>query len=178
MGAVALSDLRNPFTASLVRRKLADVDLLGQVDLVEIPLSGGATIGPFEIEMIGLTHSIPEPNGIVLRCAAGTVLHTGDWKFDPSPQIGEVTDHAALEALAEDGVLAMIGDSTNVDVPGRTGSEGELLESFSALFATQEHRIAVTCFASNVARLRSIALAAKRNKRHAAPGWSVALADV
>jgi len=157
-----------PFTASLVRRKLADVDLVGQVELIEVPLSGSVTLGPFDIEFIGLTHSIPEPSAIVLRCEAGTILHTGDWKFDPAPQVGEVTDLAALEALAEEGVLAMVGDSTNVDVPGSTGSEAELVDSFSEIFAKQEHRIAVTCFASNVARLHSIAVAARRHDRRVA----------
>jgi ribonuclease J len=157
-----------PFTASLIRRKLADVDLLGMVNLVEVPLSGNFVLGPFEVEFVGLTHSIPEPNGIVLRCGAGTVLHSGDWKFDPAPQVGEVTDHAALERVAEEGVLAMIGDSTNVDVPGRTGSEAELLETMSELFAKQPHRIAVTCFASNVARLRGVAIAARRCERQVA----------
>ncbi len=157
-----------PFTASLVRRKLADAGLLQQVDLVEVPLSGNFVVGPFEVELIGLTHSIPEPNGVVLRCGVGTVLHTGDWKFDPQPQIGKVTDFSALEAVAAEGVLAMIGDSTNVDIPGRTGSESELVESLTDLFAGQKQRVAVTCFASNVARLHSVALAAERNGRHCA----------
>jgi ribonuclease J len=157
-----------PFTASLIRRKLAEVDLLGLVNLVEVPLSGNFVLGPFEVEFVGLTHSIPEPNAIVLRCGAGTILHSGDWKFDAAPQIGEVTDHAALERVAEEGVLAMIGDSTNVDVPGHTGSEAELVETLSALFAQQTQRIAVTCFASNVARLRSVAVAARRCERQVA----------
>jgi ribonuclease J len=157
-----------PFTASLVRRKLADVGLVGQVELIEVPLSGSVTLGPFDIEFIGLTHSIPEPSAIVLRCEAGTILHTGDWKFDPAPQVGEATDLAALEELAEEGVLAMVGDSTNVDVPGSTGSEAELVDSFSELFAQQKQRIAVTCFASNVARLHSIAVAARRHDRQVA----------
>jgi ribonuclease J len=157
-----------PFTASLVRRKLTDVGLVGQVELIEVPLSGSVTLGPFDIEFIGLTHSIPEPSAIVLRCEAGTILHTGDWKFDPAPQVGEATDLAALEELAEEGVLAMVGDSTNVDVPGSTGSEAELVNSFSELFAEQKQRIAVTCFASNVARLHSIAVAARRHDRQVA----------
>lgn len=157
-----------PFTASLIRRKLADVGLLAQVNLVEVPLSGNVALGPFEVEFIGLTHSIPEPNALVLRCAVGTVLHSGDWKFDPAPQVGEVTDMAALERVAEEGVLAMISDSTNVDVPGHTGSEAELVDTMAKVFAKQPHRIAVTCFASNVARLHSVAVAAKRNDRQVA----------
>ncbi len=157
-----------PFTATLIRRKLAEVDLLGLVNLVEVPLSGTLVLGPFEVEFIALTHSIPEPNGIALRCAAGTILHSGDWKFDPDPQVGEVTDHDALDRVAEEGVLAMIGDSTNVDVPGHTGSEAELVASFTEIFAAQPNRIAVTCFASNVARLRSVAVAARRCDRQVA----------
>jgi len=157
-----------PFTATLIRRKLAEVDLLGLVNLVEVPLSGNFVLGPFEVEFVGLTHSIPEPNAIVLRCAAGTVLHSGDWKFDPDPQVGEVTDHDALDRIAEEGVLAMVGDSTNVDVPGHTGSEAELVDSFAEIFAKQPHRIAVTCFASNVARLRTVAIAARKCERQVA----------
>jgi ribonuclease J len=157
-----------PFTATLIRRKLAEVDLLGLVNLVEVPLSGALVLGPFEVEFIALTHSIPEPNAIALRCAAGTILHSGDWKFDPEPQVGEVTDHDALDRVAEEGVLAMIGDSTNVDMPGHTGSEAELVKSFTEIFADQPNRIAVTCFASNVARLRSVAIAARRCERQVA----------
>ena len=157
-----------PFTATLVRRKLAEAGLVDLVDLVEVPMAGLFEAGPFEIELVTLTHSIPEPNGVLLRCDAGTVLHTGDWKFDPDPQIGAMTDFRSLEAIADDGVLAMIGDSTNADIPGRTGSEAELVESFTDLFADMTKRVAVTCFASNIARLRSIAIAAERNDRHVA----------
>ncbi|WPZ33287.1 ribonuclease J [Thalassobaculum sp. OXR-137] len=159
-----------PFTASLVRRKLVDVGLLEKVELIEIPVSGSAVIGPFEIEMIRVTHSIPEPNMIVLRCGAGTVVHSGDWKFDPTPFIGGPTDFDAIRAVGDEGVLALMGDSTNVFVPGRTGSEAEVRMALTELFAQYDGqgRIAVACFASNVARLESVAMAAAANDRQCA----------
>lgn len=159
-----------PFTASLVRRKLVDAGLLEKVELIEIPVSGTAVIGPFEIEMIRVTHSIPEPNMIVLRCGAGTVVHSGDWKFDPTPFVGKPTDFDAIRAVGEEGVLALMGDSTNVFVPGRTGSEAEVRMAMTELFAQYDGkgRIAVACFASNVARLESIAMAAAANDRQCA----------
>ena len=157
-----------PFTASLARRKLAEAGLAGEVELVETPLPGRFALGPFEVETIGMTHSIPEPSAIAIRCAAGTVLHTGDWKFDPDPRIGPVADREALEALAADGVLAMVGDSTNADIPGETGSEAELLDAFAELFEERDGRVAVACFASNVARLHGVARAAERAGRDTA----------
>ncbi len=157
-----------PFTASLVRRKLMDADLLGQVDLIEVPLSGTFTVGPFEIELVTLTHSVPEPNALVLRTPVGTVLHTGDWKIDPDPVIGGETDWEALQRVADEGVLAMVGDSTNVHEPGRAGSERDLRPSFVELFSKRTGRIAVTCFASNVARLDSVVRAANEVGRHVA----------
>ena len=87
-------------------------------------MSGKFAVGPFELELITLTHSIPEPNAVVLRTPLGAVLHTGDWKFDPDPLIGPASDMAALERLGDAGVLAMVCDSTNAMRPGEAGSEG------------------------------------------------------
>jgi len=159
-----------PFTASLVRRKLVDAGLLEKVELIEIPVSGTAVVGPFEVEMIRVTHSIPEPNMIVIRSGAGAVVHSGDWKFDPTPFVGAPTDFDAIRAVGEEGVLALMGDSTNVFVPGRTGSEADVRMALTELFAQYDGqgRIAVACFASNVARLESIALAAAANDRQTA----------
>ncbi|HEY9568741.1 MAG TPA: ribonuclease J, partial [Thalassobaculum sp.] len=114
------------------------------------------------------THSIPEPSAVVLRCGAGTVVHTGDWKFDPTPFVGEAPDFDAMQAVGDEGVLALIGDSTNVFEPGSTGSEAEVRMALTEIFDQYRGRIAVTCFASNVARLESIAVAAAANDRHAA----------
>ena len=148
-----------PFTAHLVRAKLDEYDINATV--TEIPLNGRFDLGPFGIELITLTHSIPEPNAVAIRTPLGTILNTGDWKIDPAPMLGEVTDEEALRRLGDDGVLAMTCDSTNVFQPGRAGSEGEVREALTKLI--KEHpgrRIAVTAFASNVARLETVALAA------------------
>jgi ribonuclease J len=144
------------FTAALLRRKLAEVGLLDEVPLIEVPLSGTFSVGPFEIELITLTHSIPEPNAVVIRTAAGTVLHTGDWKLDPTPLIGDSYDEQRLKALADENVLAMVGDSTNAMVWSPAGSEAEVREQMLKVVASLKQRVAVACFASNVARLETM----------------------
>ncbi len=158
-----------PFAASILRGKLQDVGLLGQVPLHVIPMQHRFRLGPFDIELITLTHSIPEPNALAIRTPMGTVLHTGDWKFDPVPLIGPSADYETLRALGEEGVLAMVGDSTNVFVEGEAQSEGDVRESLKELIGQfPGRRVAVSCFATNVARLESIAVAAEANGRHVA----------
>ena len=157
-----------PFTASLLRAKLVEAGLADKVKINVVPMSGRFTIGPFDLELITLTHSIPEPNAVVLRTAAGTVLHTGDWKLDPDPLIGEPADEAALQRLGDEGVLAMICNSTNALRPGHSGSEAELRRSLTELIGRYDARVAVACFASNVARLETIALAAAAHGRDVA----------
>jgi ribonuclease J len=154
-----------PFTAEILAHKLAEAGLEDQVDVTIIPLGGKFSIGPFDLELITLTHSIPEPNAIAIRTPVGTVLHTGDWKFDPDPVVGEVSDEEALQRLGEEGTLAIVCDSTNVFSQGTSGSEGDLLESLTGLISTLSERVVVTCFASNVARLETIAAAAAANGR-------------
>ena len=155
------------FTAALLRKKLDEAGLV-EVPITEVPMSGKFTLGEFEIELVTLTHSIPEPNAVILRTPLGTVLHTGDWKFDPDPLIGPGADYARLERLGTEGVLAMICDSTNAMRPGEAGSEGEVRRSLIDLVGTCRQRVVVACFASNVARLESAALAATENDRHVA----------
>ncbi len=157
-----------PFTASLLRAKLVEAGLADQVRINVVPMSGRFTIGPFDLELVTLTHSIPEPNAVVLRTAAGTVLHTGDWKLDPDPLIGLPVDEAALRRLGDEGVLAMICDSTNALRPGSSGSEAELRGSLTELIGRYDARVAVACFASNVARLETIAYAAAAHGRDVA----------
>ena len=157
-----------PFTAAVLRLKLIESGLEHDVPITEVPLSGKFKVGPFEIELITLTHSIPEPNAVVLRTPLGTILHTGDWKFDPAPLVGDVSDFAALQRLGEEGVLAMICDSTNALRPGEGGSEADVRKSLIELVGRCRQRVAVTCFASNVARLESLAEAARTHDRHAA----------
>jgi len=156
------------FTARLVRGKLAEVGWEEEAEIIEVPLSGRFDVGPFRIQLITLTHSIPEPNALVIRTAAGTVLHTGDWKFDPDPVVGETYDGAALRALADEGVLAMVCDSTNALVPGVAGSEGAVRANLERLIGGLQNRVAVTCFATNVARLDSVCRAAAAHGRRVA----------
>lgn len=148
-----------PFTASLLRAKLSEAGIATKVPLNVVPMSGRFTIGPFDLELITLTHSIPEPNAVVLRTPVGTVLHTGDWKLDPDPLIGPTADEDALRRLGDEGVLAMVGDSTNALRPGSSGSEADLRRSLIDLVGRYDARVAVACFASNVARLETIAWA-------------------
>jgi ribonuclease J len=158
-----------PFTAGLLRAKLVERDLQHKVRIIEVPLSGKVKLGPFELQWISITHSIPESNCIAIKTRHGTVLHTGDWKIDPAPMLGEVTNDNALKELGQQGVLAAVVDSTNALVPGHSGSEKEVRDELKRVFGLYpENRIIVTCFASNVARLMSIYEAAKAHGREVA----------
>ena len=157
-----------PFTASLLRAKLVEAGLAEKVRINIVPMSGRFTIGPFDLELVTLTHSIPEPNAVVIRTPVGTVLHTGDWKFDPDPLIGSPTDEARLRAVGDEGVLAIVCDSTNALRPGSSRSESELQDSLTDLIGHYDGRVAVACFASNVARLTTIAEAARFHDRDVA----------
>jgi ribonuclease J len=157
-----------PFTAAVLRRKLHESEIAGEVPIIEVPMSGRFQAGPFEIELITLTHSIPEPNALVIRTGAGTVLHSGDWKFDPEPLVGPAADIDALRRLGEERILALVCDSTNALVAGHSGSEAEVRDELTRLFGRFRNRIAVACFASNVARLESVVHAALAHDRHVA----------
>ena len=150
-----------PFAAAVLRRKLAEAHLLQQVKLHVIPPGGSFELGPFALTFLRVSHSIPEAQALVIRAAGQIVLHTGDWKFDADPLVGPRTDEAALAALGDEGVLAMVCDSTNAMVEGHSGSEGDVRRSMSALVRSLRGRVAVTCFASNVARVETVALAAR-----------------
>ncbi len=155
-----------PFTMWLVKDRLAEFGLLGDVDLREIPLKGRFNLGPFDLEYLTLTHSIPEPNALAIRTPLGLVYHTGDWKIDDDPQIGEPVDTQALETLRKEGILAMICDSTNVFSPGFAGSEAGVRDELTKLIGEYKGKgVAVASFASNVARLESVMVAAKKNER-------------
>lgn len=150
-----------PFTMEILKRKLSETDFEDQVELHEIPLDGAFKVGPFDLDLITLTHSIPEPNGIAIKTPLGTILHTGDWKFDPDPVIGEVSDEAALNRLGDKGVLAIVCDSTNVFSPGHSGSEADLAKALTDIIKGCDGKVAVACFATNVARLHTVAKAAE-----------------
>ncbi|OHC79050.1 MAG: hypothetical protein A3G18_01915 [Rhodospirillales bacterium RIFCSPLOWO2_12_FULL_58_28] len=154
-----------PFTASLLRRKLREAGLEDRAPITEVPLGKRFRVGPFDLQLIAITHSIPEAGSLAVRTPLGTVLHSGDWKFDSGPVIGPTTDEEAFRRLGDEGVLAMVSDSTNAFSPGSSGSEADLLESFTALIRACKKRVVITCFATNVARLQTIAAAARANKR-------------
>lgn len=155
-----------PFTASILRQKLKDKPWGKQVPIIEVPLSGVVQVGQFSVEFITLTHSIPEPNAIAVTTPLGTVLHTGDWKIDGNPLVGQVTDHTRLVELGDQGILAMVCDSTNVFTEGTSGSEEGVRDELTDLVGRHpEGRVVVACFASNVARLETAAMAARVNGR-------------
>jgi ribonuclease J len=149
-----------PFAAAVLRRKLAEAQLR-DVKLNVVAPGAAFTLEPFKLQFLRVAHSIPEAQALVIRTPAGIVLHTGDWKLDPEPLIGPRTDEAAFAALGEENVLAMVCDSTNAMVEGHSGSEAEVRRTLSALIRRLRGRVAVTCFASNVARIESVALAAR-----------------
>ena len=150
-----------PFAATVLRRKLGEAQLQGQVPLHVIPTNGRFELGPFRLQFLQMTHSVPEAQALVLRTPHGTVLHSGDWKLDPNPLVGPPTDLEAFAALGREGVLALVCDSTNAMVEGESGSEADVRRNMASLVRSIRGRVAVTCFASNVARVESIALAAE-----------------
>jgi ribonuclease J len=154
-----------PFTARLIEGKLEEAELTGRVKLNVVPLHGHIKLGPFDVELVSITHSIPEPNALAIKTPLGTVVHTGDWKIDRQPLLGEGIDVNRLRTLGDEGVLALVCDSTNALVEGESGSEVTVREALTKLIGTLKGRVAVTAFASNVTRLDTIAKAAKAHGR-------------
>ncbi len=157
-----------PFATAVLRRKLTEAGLLAEVRIHTVPCGGKIELAPFSVEFIPVAHSLPEAQALAIRTPYGTILHTGDWKLDPNPLIGPPTDEAAFRRLGEEGVLAMVCDSTNAMVDGHSGSEAEVRRSLSELVRPMRGRVAVTCFASNVARVESVVMAARDAGRHVA----------
>ena len=158
-----------PFAAAVLKRKLGEAGLVNEVRVHIVPPGGAFEIGPFKLQFMPVAHSLPEAQALVIRTSYGTILHTGDWKLDADPLIGPPTDQAAFAKLGEEGVLAMVCDSTNAMVDGHSGSEADVRRSLSELVRSiRRGRIAITCFASNVARVESVALAARDAGRHVA----------
>ena len=150
-----------PFTAALLAAKRASEPGAPEIPVTVVPLGSRFKVGPFDVEMVSMAHSIPESNALIIRTPAGSVLHTGDWKIDPTPILGDVTDEKKLRALGEEGCLAIVGDSTNAVREGRSPSEKDVAETLAELVKNARGRVAVTTFASNVARLRSVIDAAR-----------------
>jgi len=149
-----------PFTAALLKAKCANEPGAPDIPVTIVTLGSRFNIGPFDVELVSMAHSIPESNALIIRTPCGTVLHTGDWKIDLTPILGDVTDEKKLRALGEEGCLALVGDSTNAVREGRSPSEADVGKTIRGLIEKAKGRVAVTTFASNVARLRTVAEAA------------------
>ncbi len=154
-----------PFTAALFEARRASEPGAPQIPVTIVPVGGHLELSPFAIDFINVAHSIPESNALAIHTPAGTVLHTGDWKIDPTPTIGAPTDAARLKALGDQGVLALVGDSTNAVREGRSPSEADVAKTLAELIRTAPRRVAVTTFASHVGRLRAVADAARAAER-------------
>jgi len=150
-----------PFTAALFEARRLSEPGAPEIPVNVVPLGDRLQLGPFDVEFINVAHSIPESNALAIRTPAGTVLHTGDWKIDPAPLIGAPTDQIKLAALGEEGVLALVGDSTNAVRDGRSPSESDVARTLAELIRTAPARVAVTTFASHVGRIRAVADAAR-----------------
>lgn len=154
------------FTAAMVKSKLADYGGKLKPTIHEVGMGQRFRIGEFDVELVTMAHSIPEPSGLILRTQQGTVFHTGDWKLEQSPVHGPPADEAKIEALGREGVLALVCDSTNAFRPGRSPSESEVAQSLARIIEGAKRCVAVTTFASNVGRIQAIAEAAQAAGRH------------
>ena len=150
-----------PFTAEMLKSKLAEIGLVNGFPLEVLPMGARRTIGPFDVELVSMSHSIPEPSAVVIRTPLGAALHTGDWKLDENPLTSAPTDIARLKALGEDGLAALVCDSTNAVRDGVSASEADVALVLEQLIREAPRRVAVTTFASNVARIGSVAKAAR-----------------
>jgi ribonuclease J len=150
-----------PFTAGLLEAKRQSESGAPVVPVTIYRAGEKFTVGPFEIEAVAVTHSIPEPVSLAITTPAGTVIHTGDWKIDPAPEIGPMTDEARFRALGDKGVLALVCDSTNAMREGDSPAEQAVGEGLRQVIEAAKGRVAVTTFSSNVGRIRSIAEAAR-----------------
>lgn len=156
------------FTSNFLKARLSETSFAKKVKIHELKESSTLKLEPFEIQMVPITHSTPEMQGLLIRTDLGNIFHTGDWKFDPNPIISKATDMDLLKKIGDEGVLALVGDSTNVFNETPSGSEGDLFASLNELVSSAKKMVVVTTFASNVARLATILKVAKQNNRRVA----------
>ena len=182
LGAIQylIQDLEVPIYATLLganflKSKLSEFNLDKTTDIRIIDGEKNLNLGPFDIEFLGLTHSVPEMKAMMIRTRVGNVLHTGDWKFDPDPVVGDVSDKELIKKYGDAGeILALVCDSTNAINEGHSKSEGELYESIKSLVKDRKGYVAVTTFASNIARIHTIAkIAADCGRKVVLAGWSL-----
>ncbi|MCH8111399.1 MAG: ribonuclease J [Proteobacteria bacterium] len=157
-----------PFAAAILRRKLHEAGLENVVPVTVVRHGESVRLGPFDVTYIGVTHSIPEGSSLLIRTSAGNVIHTGDWKLDPTPLLGKTTDEKRFAAAGDKGVLALICDSTNIFNPGDSGSEAAVRESLMEIVKDRPGRVAITTFASNAARIATVAAVAQARGRELA----------
>ncbi|KQX41454.1 MULTISPECIES: ribonuclease J [unclassified Ensifer] len=155
----------SPFTAGMLEAKRDFEKSRGEIPITIFKQGDRINVGPFEIEAVGVNHSIPEPMSLIIRTPVGTVVHTGDWKIDLHPSLGPLTDETRFRQIGDEGVLALVCDSTNAMRDGVSPSEQEVSESLTKIIANAEGRVAITTFSSNVGRIRSIAEAAEEAGR-------------
>ncbi len=151
----------SPFTAGMLEAKRNYEGTRAEIPVTIFKAGDKINVGPFEIEAVGVNHSIPEPMSLVIRTPLGNVVHTGDWKIDHAPSLGPMTDEARFRKLGDEGVLALMCDSTNAMREGVSPSEEEVSEGLRQVIESAEGRVAITTFSSNVGRIRSIAQAAE-----------------
>jgi ribonuclease J len=175
VGAVAhhWPELRCPvyctrFTAEILSRKLGEAGLLGATPVHLVETGETLHLHPFDVEWVALTHSTPESQALVISTAAGRVFHTGDWKLDPDPVVGEAFNVADYRRIGDDGILAMVCDSTSAAIPGRSASEGDLYRALLKKVTAASGRVVVACFGSNVARLTTLVRVAFASGRYPA----------
>lgn len=158
----------SPFTAAVLRRKLSENNQCRDAEVIEVSANESITLKPFRITFTPVTHSVPQTAALFIETDVGNIVHSGDWNLDPAPTIDKPTDPEPFKKFGEKGVLAYIGDSTNAEVDGVSGSEDDVEKGLEAVFRECGGRIAVTIFASNIGRLRSICLAAQATGRQVA----------
>lgn len=156
------------FTKNFLQTKLADYAFAKDINIHEVLPGNKFDLGPFSIEMVPLTHSAPEMQALMIRTSAGNIMHTGDWKFDPDPVVGKASDFEILKKCGDEGVLALVCDSTNVFNPGVSGSEGDVRKSLIDIIAGCPKMVVVTTFASNLARLDTLIHAGQKAGRKVA----------
>jgi len=154
-----------PFATGMLKAKLAEFGGGKRPQINEIPAKSAFKIGPFDLEFVAMSHSIPETSGLVIKTRHGTVFHTADWKLDPAPYIGDTTDEARIAALGASGIDVLVCDSTNAFRDGTSPSEMAVAQSLAEIIARQSGRVAITTFSSNVARIKAVADAAKKTGR-------------
>lgn len=157
-----------PFTAEVLRRKLARSKLANKVPIIEVDADDTHQIGPFSVTWLAITHSLPEPFALKVSTPAGTVLHTADWKIDANPITGQPFDASRYKGLGSENILALVGDSTNAPKAGFSVSERSCYDGLLSTITPLKGRVVVGCFGSNIARLISLARVAKKTGRHLA----------